>query len=51
MTTTSRIGPWAAIGLMVAAFIVLEIVLPFGARGRHTAFRKHARARRSRFGP
>ena len=27
-TTIPRIGPWAAIGLMIAVFIVLEIVLP-----------------------
>lgn len=26
---TPRIGPWAAIGLLIAAFIVLELVLPF----------------------
>src|SRR5580698_3676001 len=26
--TTPRIGPWTAIGLMIAVFIVLEIVLP-----------------------
>ncbi|HEX4859992.1 MAG TPA: CPBP family intramembrane glutamic endopeptidase [Rhizomicrobium sp.] len=27
-TTTPRIGPWAAIGLMILVFIVLEFVLP-----------------------
>jgi len=27
-TTTSRIGPWAAIGLMMLVFVALEIVLP-----------------------
>jgi membrane protease YdiL (CAAX protease family) len=25
----SRIGPWAAIGLMIVVFVVLEVVLPF----------------------